>query len=426
VSTWYWELSEMLRKFLLVGLLIFISPGEPAQVACALFITLFFLFVHTSLRPFATRDLNHMQAVSQGSLMLTLIVGLMMIIGGYKRKEQEAAAAGRWALEIPDPLFETNQFIFELISVTVNLTTTVRLYASDSYSPNLKPYSATQVMNSSSPKPLLKQMIPPLILLKNLRSTLPDKNTLTKMNDAVGAKFGTAKEFVARRLLMRKANDFEAQDETNASESEVDVHLDVEAVTKADVTKVRKLQRPCRVLESSTLLLLSESRRSANSSDKSTTGTADAPYHSGKKLMSDDLFRLQLIEGTQSPMLTSEEELGHNNHSFSFISNIERNLTTEAQRRMRKLALTSGNCSLKSDSVLVLGMTSDEIHAERSPLVTQGETEFTSPSNSPAKLGNDNKTGNHIQASVLKQYQGATVVPKVSSCYRAVLVLARF
>ena len=36
VQTWYWELVEMFRKFLMVGVLVFIFPGEPAQVCVLL------------------------------------------------------------------------------------------------------------------------------------------------------------------------------------------------------------------------------------------------------------------------------------------------------------------------------------------------------------------------------------------------------
>ena len=86
VQTWFWELSEMLRKFMMVGLLVFISPGEPAQIGVALLITLFFLFAHLILQPFSTPDLNKMQAFAQASLAMMLFVGLMMIMDAYIKK----------------------------------------------------------------------------------------------------------------------------------------------------------------------------------------------------------------------------------------------------------------------------------------------------------------------------------------------------
>jgi len=140
VHTWYWELSEMLRKFLMVGLLIFVSPGEPAQLGCAMLITLFFLCIHLILQPFSTRDLNNMQAVSQASLTLTLFVGLIMIIDGYIEKEAALAQSGRWGQAVRNTLQELNHFIFSTMAVTVNLTTMV---------------------------------VPPLLMMKNLRASLP-------------------------------------------------------------------------------------------------------------------------------------------------------------------------------------------------------------------------------------------------------------
>ena len=140
VHTWFWELSEMLRKFLMVGLLIFVSPGEPAQLGVALLITLFFLCAHLILQPFSTTDLNNMQTVSQTSLTLTLFVGLIMIIDAFVEKEADLASSGPWGQQTKNALQELNHFIFSMMAVTVNLATMV---------------------------------VPPLLMLKNLRQTLP-------------------------------------------------------------------------------------------------------------------------------------------------------------------------------------------------------------------------------------------------------------
>jgi hypothetical protein len=141
VQTWFWELVEMLRKFMMVGLLVFISPGEPAQLGVALLITLFFLFAHLILQPFCTPDLNQMQAVSQASLALTLFVGLMTIIDAYIKTEADLAASGPWGLEIKDPVQEMNRLIFSLFAVCVNFTT---------------------------------MALPPLLMMKNLRERMPN------------------------------------------------------------------------------------------------------------------------------------------------------------------------------------------------------------------------------------------------------------
>jgi hypothetical protein len=123
VETWFWELTEMLRKFMMVGFLVLISPGEPAQLGVALLITLFFLFAHLILQPFCNRQLNQMQASSQISLALTLFVGLMTIIDVYMKKEVDLAASGPWGVARENSVHELNRKIFAMIAICVNVTT---------------------------------------------------------------------------------------------------------------------------------------------------------------------------------------------------------------------------------------------------------------------------------------------------------------
>jgi len=319
VGTWYWELVEMLRKFMLVAASVLIMPGEPAQVASSLFITLFFLFAHTGLQPFATRDLNMMQAVSQGSLMLTLIVGLMMIIGGYKRQEQEAAASGKWASDETDPLFETNQFIFEVIAITVNMTTTIT---------------------------------PPLLLMKSLKGSIPNPSDAWRtMTSFVGKKMGKLKAVVRRHV-------FKKQDDPCESE---EVH------SAPAVMEQKKLRRPGAIMEPSLLQPAaigsaaisremsgsdhgpSESGRSVHShskdTDKSDAQTADVPQETGDMPIGDESFRLQMIQGTISSKLASQED-SDQDYPSPTNGHLASNVPFGAQWRIRQLAKRGVDCSL--------------------------------------------------------------------------------
>lgn len=125
VQTWYWELMEMFRKFLMVGVLVFIFPGEPAQLGVGMLIVFFFLVLQLRLQPCATKDLNNMQAVSQISLMLTLFVGLMLVIERYIQRELDLLAAGPWGVVDSAQIHirELNKLIFTYIGVGVNLFT---------------------------------------------------------------------------------------------------------------------------------------------------------------------------------------------------------------------------------------------------------------------------------------------------------------
>ena len=301
----------MLRKFMLVAASVLIMPGEPAQVASSLFITLFFLFAHTGLQPFATRDLNMMQAVSQGSLMLTLIVGLMMIIGGYKRQEQEAAASGKWASDETDPLFETNQFIFEVIAITVNMTTTIT---------------------------------PPLLLMKSLKGSIPNPSDAWRtMTSFVGKKMGKLKAVVRRHV-------FKKQDDPCESE---EVH------SAPAVMEQKKLRRPGAIMEPSLLQPAaigsaaisremsgsdhgpSESGRSVHShskdTDKSDAQTADVPQETGDMPIGDESFRLQMIQGTISSKLASQED-SDQDYPSPTNGHLASNVPFGAQWRIRQLA----------------------------------------------------------------------------------------
>ena len=124
-NCWYWELTEMLRKFLMVGLLLFLSPGEPAQLGWGFLITIFFLFLHLQQLPFATSDLNNIQAVTQGALALTLFVGIMLQVDGYMKKDMDLAGRGYWGNPISDPMMEMNRKIFSMMAVVVNIVTFV-------------------------------------------------------------------------------------------------------------------------------------------------------------------------------------------------------------------------------------------------------------------------------------------------------------
>jgi hypothetical protein len=116
---------EMLRKFMMVGVLVFIFPGEPAQLGVGLLIVFVFLVLQLILQPCATRDLNHMQSVSLITLMLTLLVGLMRVIDKYISKELDFMASGPWGMLYASgsSLGSLNRKVFTFIGVSVNAFT---------------------------------------------------------------------------------------------------------------------------------------------------------------------------------------------------------------------------------------------------------------------------------------------------------------
>ena len=124
VATWFWEMCEMLRKLLLVGLLLFVSPGEPAQIGCGLLITLLFLFAQLIFQPFATKPMNQLQTACQVSIAISLFVGMMSRVDQYIQQEAELAASGFWGADTEGGGGQNvNSVVFSYIASVINVTT---------------------------------------------------------------------------------------------------------------------------------------------------------------------------------------------------------------------------------------------------------------------------------------------------------------
>jgi len=75
----YWELVELLKKFILSSVVIFIKPGTLAQVAFAYIVTLLFFLAQISVIPFGEMDDNFYNFISLLSTILTLFCGLVIM-----------------------------------------------------------------------------------------------------------------------------------------------------------------------------------------------------------------------------------------------------------------------------------------------------------------------------------------------------------
>ena len=59
---WWWEATEMTRKFMMTSLLIFVYPDDPAQMAAGAMITFAFLMLNITFQPFCSKNLNSLQS----------------------------------------------------------------------------------------------------------------------------------------------------------------------------------------------------------------------------------------------------------------------------------------------------------------------------------------------------------------------------
>jgi len=346
VQTWFWELSEMLRKFMMVGLLVFISPGEPAQLGVALLITLFFLFAQLILQPFSTPELNQMQAISQASLTMTLFVGLMMIIDAYTKKESDLAASGFWGVDQADSMQEIKRLIFSLFAVIVNFTTMV---------------------------------LPPLLMAKNLTESLPNPSQVLGL---IRAKYYGMKETIKSAISMFKNT---PPPEEQAQKMSTEIATDVGDVALGSAT-VRSVAVGSVVLESSKNKLsrpisslsppppLQPAAQNVDVSESKIPGhevrepaLIDFPEESSEKssgktpdrreiFITDDEYRQELLKGSVKTLATSQKDLEDRHPELIQHSSIS-TLTLQnvsSQSRLSKFASSGKTYNLENDSFLLL------------------------------------------------------------------------
>lgn len=115
VEYWWWETTEMLRKFLMTSLLIFVYPDDPAQMAAGAMITFIFLLLNMTFQPFCTTSLNSLQSFSMVAQFLTLFAGILLAM--TEKQEQEVAAA--------TPSSRTDRSIVSFLIILINCTTLV-------------------------------------------------------------------------------------------------------------------------------------------------------------------------------------------------------------------------------------------------------------------------------------------------------------
>ena len=77
-QNYLWEISEMVRKFLLTGVILFLAPGSIAQLAMALLIASYFMAWHVRRDPFKASFENTLQTVSLVSTVMVLVLGIMI------------------------------------------------------------------------------------------------------------------------------------------------------------------------------------------------------------------------------------------------------------------------------------------------------------------------------------------------------------
>jgi hypothetical protein len=118
VDKWFFEVVEMLRKFLLTTTIVFLFPNSTGQVVSAFLITFFFFMLTAVYRPFCTEDLNNLQLSSLLVQALTLFAGILLSIEGFI--DREAKLSGT---EDREPQSRRHRILIEFFVFIINLFT---------------------------------------------------------------------------------------------------------------------------------------------------------------------------------------------------------------------------------------------------------------------------------------------------------------
>jgi hypothetical protein len=122
VEYWWWETTEMLRKFLMTSLLIFIYPDDPAQMAAGVMITFCFLLLNMIFRPFCNPTLNALQSFTMITQFLTLLVGIMLALSDLQRQQstRESSRTDTGVVSVLIILINCSTLVFPFVRLALN------------------------------------------------------------------------------------------------------------------------------------------------------------------------------------------------------------------------------------------------------------------------------------------------------------------
>jgi len=80
---WFWEITEMLRKVLLCGVMMFVEPASMAQLSISILIGALFLCIHIKCQPFDTDRDDNFQSAALMATFLTLALSVIIRAGEH-------------------------------------------------------------------------------------------------------------------------------------------------------------------------------------------------------------------------------------------------------------------------------------------------------------------------------------------------------
>eukprot|EP00854_Cymbomonas_tetramitiformis_P002339 gene2339-3066_t len=78
VNAWHWELVEMLRKFLLTSVIVFVDPGTATQVTTAFIICVIMYNAYYAYHPFKLEEVDNVSQVAMADMAVLVFIGLLL------------------------------------------------------------------------------------------------------------------------------------------------------------------------------------------------------------------------------------------------------------------------------------------------------------------------------------------------------------
>eukprot|EP00937_MAST-01D_sp_MAST-1D-sp2_P003491 g3491.t1 len=90
---WYWEVIELFRKLILVGILVFILPDTPTQLAVGALLALIFIVSYAKFSPYQADDDDTLQLACQVAIFMSFFTALLLTVNDpYIVKQSDAFA----------------------------------------------------------------------------------------------------------------------------------------------------------------------------------------------------------------------------------------------------------------------------------------------------------------------------------------------
>ena len=116
VTAFWWELMEMLRKFLLVGLFVVLKPGSILQIAVGTTVCATYLMVQLQAQPYKSQSDNYLAVASSFSL---LMVFFCSVIYKYDALTVSDALRAKMSIEQRDDYIVDNAFLSIVLLTSV-------------------------------------------------------------------------------------------------------------------------------------------------------------------------------------------------------------------------------------------------------------------------------------------------------------------